>query len=193
MNQSPQALNILDCLESMPFKAPPHWQQLIRSVSEKEIGDVGEWYVASELQRRGLDTVHFGGSNKGFDLEVVGFKGVPLTKFLRIEVKVDRNKQHIRDTWGSWHSPAATLAFGFEYIVMMNLNVGFQIHIIPRVSVERTVYRHANGSHYSFRFGVTDDTDRRDVGLLIDGKRFSGAWSLIYDHVVRLDHRIDPS
>jgi hypothetical protein len=180
------AKEILGLLSIPSFSPPSNWDKLIRTVKPKEIGTVGELYVAYELRRRGLNTRHIGGNNQGFDLEVFARNGAPLNLPLRIEVKVDRAKPCIRDTWGAWHWRRAAREFIFDYLVMINLNVGRRIHIVPRSQVEQYVYRHADGSNYSFRFGITDDAGRKDAGLLSDGGRFNAAWTLIDGHATRL-------
>lgn len=80
------------------------WQNLIRSVGLKPIGDIGERYAAEMLRARGHQTRHVGGNNAGWDLAVEAFNGKTLPREILIEVKVCRDKTCVRDTWGSWHS-----------------------------------------------------------------------------------------
>lgn len=176
------AKEILGRLCTPEFVAPPDWQTLIRSTTRKEIGDVGELYASWMLRSLNLDVRHLGGNNVGFDLEVVGRNGSPLREELRIEVKVDCARRCVRDTWGAWRWAEPARAFIFDYLVMINLNVGRRTHIIPRDAVVGRIFRHANRSAYSFRFGITDDSDRKEVGLLTGGRPFNGAWSLVRDH-----------
>lgn len=67
----------------------------------------------------------------------------------------------------------------FDFLVMVNINVGLRVHVIPVEAMRRAVYVHSDGEKFAVRFGVTDDLGRKDVGLLCNGRKYNAAWHLV--------------